>query len=476
MKKTVTICLSALLLLLCACGKSEEVALAEPVRAVFAEEENAPVGNPAAFSGPAAVPCSSVEALCSAFADREERSREAQFVSRGDSIGEVTATVGDVAYILRDYCVEIVRMNDRGAERLATLETGYLWRETDGEDSWSGSEKQCAALLVSGQRLVVLSDLCAFSIAKESSDWISRDSSRCTVDIYDITEPAAPRWMRGFSQSGSESGCLVTDGRLFLMTDREIYADDTLADGTLPGWWQGEVWTALPASQIYLCRGGSASYLQLGVYALENAAEPALRALVGCGEEGLLCERGLYGLIPTAQGSEVYYLPVMDGTIGEPVASLLTESYPSVSALTGAGDGLCLLQDGTVALEGVDRQCRFGEGTLTLTHRENSVELAVDGPDAASHILGHDFAVAIDADGAIYADAERGLIGLPSEDGYTLMALGKNGFSHLLDCYSSDCAGNRRAWVWRDTLFVSDRKRLFTIDLNSRKLISTLTF
>ena len=474
MKKSIYFVLP-MLLLLCACGKNGGESAAETVRAVFSEDEIVSDEQTTAFSDFSAESCSTAEELAAAFAQRDGRSREPRFVSRGSCIGEATASVGDVAYILRDYGVEIVRMSATGAEKLATLETGYIWQEADTADSWSGSEKQCAALLVSGKRLVVLSDLYAYSLGKKSEAWSSSDSSRCTVDIYDISEPAAPRWMRGFAQSGSESACLVADGRLYLTTDREIYDDESFSEGTLPGWWQGEVWTALALSEIYLCEGGSASYLQLGVYELESAAEPRLCALVGCGEEGLLCERGLYGLIPTAQGSEVYFLPVKEGAIGEPVCSLFTESYVSVSELTGAGDGLCLLQDGVSGLKGVDWQRRFGEQMLTLTHRENGVELAL-ADTGTSRMLGHDFAVAIDADSAIYTDAERGLIGLPSEDGYTLMAVGKNGFSHVLDCYSSDFPGNRRAWVYENTLFVSDRKRFFTVDLNSRRLVSTLTF
>ena len=478
MKKNVWFALTAALLFLSGCTGSTNTQTERTAQTALTQTEELLPSS----ASPSLRLCSSEEELAAAFSGREERQSELQFVNRGSCCAEPVAVAGDVAYILRDYGVELVSLRSTGAVKLSTLSVGYVWEETDSEAQWSGSEKQCTALLLYEERLVVLSDQYVYSIGSGEEGWQSRDSSRCTVDIYDISEPTAPKWMRSFSQTGSESGCLVSDGLLYLVTDREIYGDDTLCEATLPGWWQGESWTALPLSRVYLCEGGTASYLQLGIYELETASEPDGCALVGCGTEALLCERGLYALIPGEEGSAVYYLPVKEGSIAEPVASRLSESYGSVSELTGAGESLCLLRAGSTILEGRDWQRRFGENRLlTLTLRENTVELALFSLDEptepiAARMLGYDLHAAVEEDRAVFTDADSGLIGLPAEDGYTLYRWDGESFLHVLDCYSSDFSGNRRTILTADTLFVTDKKHVFTIDLQGERLISTLTF
>ncbi len=470
-------------LLLTACGEKQP---SETPAESAAPEQTAVSEMKDSASAPAVSvtvsPVSDESRLAALFAALPEREGERSYESRGDCAGDIVAVSGDVVYVLGDYGVEICRLEADGAVLLSALDTGFFWDEADEEDSWSGQEKQCAALMVSENRLVVLSDLFSYAISSADGQWQSVDASRCTVDIYDISDPENPVWMRSFSQTGCESAALITGDKLYLVTDREIYRDDTLGEGTVPGWWQGEAWTALSPTAQYVCDRGISGYAQLGVYDLEKAAEPSCCALIGCGEAGLLCERGFYGLIPAEGGSAVYFLGVRDGSIGEPVCSFLSGSYGSLSELTGAGDTLCLLQDGTLTADGAHWQRRYDENRLlTLTVEESSVRLALtDGSSAhtllASRTLGWDFHEAVDEDCAIYTDAERGLVGLPVEDGYTLFSCDGSSFDHVLDCYSSDLSSYRRVIARGNRLYVLDRQRLFTLDLENLSIRNTLIF
>lgn len=477
MKKPLLILLSVLLLTACS-GKTEQGQTVTPPP--LPQEESAPMPTPVFVSLRRA---DSRDELIRDLSERSERNFEQDFVSRGECRGDLTAYTGDIAYLLTDYSLEICRITPNGAVRLDSLQLGFFWKEEESEGIWQGSEKQCAALLLSGTRLAVLSDLFDYSIREADGAWISEDSSRCTVDIYDISSPAEPRWMRGFSQSGSLSTCLISEGRLLLVTDREIYSDDSFCDGTLPGYWQGEEWTALASEAVYLCDRGSSSYLQLGVYSLESAAEPECAALVGCGEQCLLCDRGLYGIIPEENGSAVYYLPIEGAAPGEPVCSYLEADYQSAAELTGAGSGLCLLQDGRLPLGEYQWERRYDEGRiLALRAHESTAELCLLSGDSAhtllaSRPLGFDFLSASEAEEAVFADAELGLIGLPSEDGYSLFAYSEGeGFTHVLDCFSPGYFGNRRVHRSDDLLLITDMTRVFTVDLAARKLVGTLHF
>ena len=464
-----------LFLLLCAgCGRQKAEAAA-PAYAPQTDE-----------SADAALPTAEfrtvghTEELESLFASLPGGEGKGELVSRGACSGDRIASRGDVLYLLRDYALEICRMDPAGVVKLGAVETGFLWQEDSREGSWSGREKQCVSLLLSGNRLVILSALYAYAIDESDGQWSSVDSSRSIVDIYDVTQPEKPLWMRSFAQSGSESVCLLAKGELFLLTERAIYPDDTLGKGTTPGWWQGEEWTALDASCLYACEGGVSAYVQLGVYPLETASTPDSCALLGC-RDALLCERGFYGLIPGNGESAVYYLPIIDGAVGKPICSVFRESYASVSELTGAGDTLCLLQDGSPGDASGQWQRSYDEQrTLCLSLTENAVRLALRRNGSLEELvgvtLGWDFRAAVDADSAIFTDPERGLIGLPCEDGYSLYALEEGEFRHVLDCYSSDLPQNRRIILRDNILFVADRKRLFTIDLDSQEIKGTLTF
>lgn len=466
------------LLLSVSCGTKEEI----PPITTPAPVEASPTPEPEKEIAVLAEACASREQLVSELQQRGEREGELDFVARGESSSELIATMGDIVYVLRDYSIEVCQLKENKTERIASIPVGFPWEEWNIDNSWHGREKQCASLLCDGERLVVLSDLFAYGISSQGGAWLSLDSSRCVVDIFDVSNPASPRWMRSFSQSGSESTALLSAGNLLLVTDREVFKDESPLDEALPGWWQGEEWNPLPASSVYLCDRGASSYLQLGIYSLADASEPQFCALLGCGTQCLLSEQGLYGLVPTEEGNAVYYLPIKNGTILSPLCSFFAEPYTTVSALTGAGDRLCLLQDGTLLPEGYLWHRRFGANRfLALRNTDYGVRLSLLSGDAqheeiCAWILGWDFRSAAEEDRSIFTDAERGLIGLPSEDGYTLMRLENNAFSHVLDCYSWDFASHRRTVQRDDILYVIDMDHVFTIDLSNYKLSHTLNY
>ena len=424
--------------------------------------------------------CFSQEELKTFFSQRKERGATLYFETRGSDVGSSMAVKGNICYILGEYDVKICSLSPLGAVMLSSLSVGYPWEEQSAEDHWGGREKQCVELLVSDSFLIVLSDQFEYSISAHTSRWNTKDTSRCTVDIFDISDPAVPLWIRSFSQSGRESSCLVSGGKLFLLTDREIFRDDTLGEGTLPGWWEGDQWSPLGLEDVCLCDRGDSSYLLFGVYDPKGEEEPSAKALVGCGKAALLCDGGLYGIIPEQNGGAVYFLSVKEGSVKEPYCTYLAQSVEDASSLTPAGAMLCILQDGSLIKEEVDWHSHFGEsGHVALQIQDNAVNLlmlSVDGNRQAEWTLGRDFAAAAEEEYAIFLDSRCGLIGLPSEDGYTLMSWDGESFSHVLDCYSSDSSHNRRFFVLEDTLFIGDKRHLFTVDLREQELIGRINF
>ena len=219
MKKIVCMSLAAGLLFLCACAEPRAAISAETAEPVFSTDTPVPterterISEADGVSGIRLSPLSSRQELTAALAEREERTGESVFEVRGSAVADLTACAGEIAYMVTDYAVEPVRMGEDGTERLPALNTGHIWQETDSGESWSGCEKRCEALLVSGDSLIVLSNLYAYAVGA-GDHWENRDTTRCTVDIYDIREPSSPRWLGCCAQTGTLGGCLLADGKL----------------------------------------------------------------------------------------------------------------------------------------------------------------------------------------------------------------------------------------------------------------------
>ena len=89
-------------------------------------------------------------------------------------------------------------------------------------------------------------------------------------------------------------------------------------------------------------------------------------------------------------------------------------------------------------------------------------------------LLGYDFHVAAEEEEAVFVSAELGLIGLPSEDGYSLFSYGEEGFRYLRSAYTGDYSGNQRLLCLGEYLYVADTSRVNIFRLSDMALVDEL--
>ena len=144
--------------------------------------------------------------------------------------GDIVKTDGTYIYILREY--ELIVMQANGAEVTDISHTfvGQAWDSSVLDDgSNHTSEKTPNELYLAGDRAVILSTYydwteSAAGTVVEGDMVFPGGDNYVTVDIYDISDPAAPALVRSLGQDGYPVASRMIDGVLYLCTS--YYASD----------------------------------------------------------------------------------------------------------------------------------------------------------------------------------------------------------------------------------------------------------
>ncbi len=136
--------------------------------------------------------------------------------------GDIVKTDGEYLYILREYELIIMQVNGADVEEVSHTMIGQAWDREEYEDGGSRSrEKSPFALYLTGDRVVALSTYYDWS---ESADGSYGGTNYIAVDIYDISDRAAPKLIKSLGQDGYHVASRMIDDKLFLCTS--YYADE----------------------------------------------------------------------------------------------------------------------------------------------------------------------------------------------------------------------------------------------------------
>ena len=200
----------------------------------------------------------------------------------GMRAGDKVAHSGDLICLISDKDLVIVRFDGENCETLSRTHVGIDWRgETDPvTGAYQGGEKVPSAVFCMGDRVAILSDRFGY----HTENGLLRYSEYISVDFYDISDPAAPRQTSCLGQSGTLRGAEITDGRLLLITEYQVYEGEDLNDpgSFIPAYYSDDSAVLLPGDRIMVDYDGSfPGGALMGVYDPAEGRLTDIHALMG---------------------------------------------------------------------------------------------------------------------------------------------------------------------------------------------------
>jgi len=198
--------------------------------------------------------------------------------------GDVVKTDGRYIYMLRGGMLIIAEA--AGAETRILSRTEISESEwEDGEDRYSSREKWPQEMFVRNGRAAVISRYYAYSSTRTGDDWTYTSTEYTAVDIYDVTDPAAPRLAAELGQDGWSMGSRLKDGTLYLVTNYGVYDYDGDDPHTfVPSLYRNGAAEAMAPGDIWIGpRVPSTQYAVVTAYDLEAGEVSAAKSMLGCG-------------------------------------------------------------------------------------------------------------------------------------------------------------------------------------------------
>lgn len=138
---------------------------------------------------------------------------------QGVDEGDIVKTDGTYIYILREY--EFIIMQADGAEVTDVSNTivGQAWDSSELDDgSTHSSEKMPKEMYLAGDRAVILSTYYDWTEPDGGSMANPSGANYITIDLYDISDPTAPKLVKSLGQDGYSVASRMIDGVLYLCT------------------------------------------------------------------------------------------------------------------------------------------------------------------------------------------------------------------------------------------------------------------
>ncbi len=214
--------------------------------------------------------------------------------------GDIIKTDGKYIYVLRGG-EELLILKADGAASAVVSRTVIGWSSYDEQkdensSSYRSEMKHPQEMFVMDGRLCVISYYSNYYSAWQNEKWYSENKDYSCVDIYDVSDPAAPRLLRSLGQDGYVQGTRMLGGKVYLVTSywvRNIDEDDPTT--YVPALYRDGAARIFPADRICICPNcNSTEYVVLGEYDLSSCDCTASRSLLGGGDTLYMDDSSLY--------------------------------------------------------------------------------------------------------------------------------------------------------------------------------------
>ncbi len=278
----------------------------------------------------------------------------------GASAGDIMTTDGEYLYMIADKDLVIVRLAVDGAAAVSRTKIGSDWTawEDTSVQKVNGSEKIPSAVFCSGDRLVVISDYYNYSSQNGDIGY----TEYTAVDVFDISDPAAPVLLTEYGQDGAPAAAKINGKAFVLITDWQYVPDEENADPTAvvpASHYQGQITVLSPDKLMAVTDGSSAGCSVMGVYDLTAGVMSDARAVYGVPADPFFGEGEIIFYVSrVADSYSRSYTDPERGAATEFVAAACTDLYRFVIDENENGSGTVSF-DGVYTVEGVigDSRC-----------------------------------------------------------------------------------------------------------------------
>lgn len=212
--------------------------------------------------------------------------------------GDIVKTDGTYIYILRGSEMVVMQADGKDVTDVSNVFVGQDWEQTTTEDGLAHTrEKVPTELYLSDGRAVVISaysDWTATGSASETVTGFGKDY--VAVDIYDVSDPAAPVLVRSFGQDGYKIASRVIDGVLYLCSSYYPSNPEKGDETTFaPRLYDGDTETVVPCGSIGLMPdGASMTYAVAASYDIASGERLSSQSVLGGGDNVYMNKDNLY--------------------------------------------------------------------------------------------------------------------------------------------------------------------------------------
>ncbi|NCC69854.1 MAG: hypothetical protein EOM14_16990, partial [Clostridia bacterium] len=199
-------------------------------------------------------------------------------------------------YVISGYELVIFTAEGPETKELTRITVGYDER-SDGENDWSYKGKSPSEMYVYGDRLAVVSSYYSYhDYEDETGIWQYEDESYLTVDIYDLSDPAAPSLAGTLGQDGSETASRMIDGKIYVVSAYYVYNyDEDDPETFVPKVYAEGEGALIDSRSVYIMPYvSSTSYAVICVYDMESAGMLSSQTVLGAGNTVYMNDSSLF--------------------------------------------------------------------------------------------------------------------------------------------------------------------------------------
>lgn len=212
--------------------------------------------------------------------------------------GDIVKTDGTYIYILRGSELIVMQADGADVTDVSNVFVGQDWERTTTEDGRAHTqEKLPLELYLADGRAVIVSSYTDWTGSDTSSDAVEGSGSNyVVVDVYDVTDPAAPTLVQSLGQDGYEIASRVIGGVLYLCTSYYPDAPEKGDEATYaPRLYDGDTASVMPCDSIGLMPyANSMTYAVAASYDIASGTRLSSQSVLGGGETVYMTAENLY--------------------------------------------------------------------------------------------------------------------------------------------------------------------------------------
>lgn len=264
--------------------------------------------------------------------------------------GDIVKTDGKYIYVMRGgnelVILQAAGENTKVLSRTVIGSSDYSEDKGEKTYHYRAESRYGEQMFVSGSRLAVIGGYDRYEERNENGEYHYDSENYTFVDIYDVSDPAAPKLLSQLGQDGYVRDTRMMNGKVYVISNYYVWSgfDEDDPETFVPRLYKNGVQTAVAADSIIICpTGESHSYTVLCCYDIADAVLEDDLTVMGGGSTVYMNGENLY-LMGSNRTNE------LTATYEESVYTVSEHLNASETVIhrVSLSDGLMLAASGTV--------------------------------------------------------------------------------------------------------------------------------